>query len=156
MDGSPVIVSTSSHLYYDRNGAVLGIEGVLHDITGLKDKETELKKTYEQIAATEEESVQQDAELERSEKQIRESEVRHRYLLGLFENAQKSEQELFMAAIEGAGVMTGSPLGYLALVSDDESELRRTVGHSPRWPSAGCRKSRWSTKRRRPASGERR
>ncbi|MGA9029050.1 MAG: PAS domain S-box protein, partial [Methanoregula sp.] len=123
MDGSPVIVSTSSHLYYDRNGAVLGIEGVLHDITGLKDKETELKKTYEQIAATEEELWQQYAELERSEKQIRESEVRHRYLLGLFENAQKSEQELFMAAIEGAGVMTGSPLGYLALVSDDESEL---------------------------------
>lgn len=122
-NGSTVIISTSSHLYYDRNGEVLGIEGSLHDITKDKARETELRLTYEQVAATEEELRQQYKELEQSEQQIRESGVRLRYLLGLFENAQKSERELFMAAIEGAGVMTGSPMGYLALVSDDESEL---------------------------------
>jgi PAS domain S-box-containing protein len=122
-NGSPVIISTSSHLYYDRNGNVLGVEGVLHDITALKAKEKELRQTYEQVAATEEELRQQYRELEQSEQQIRENGVRIRCLLALFENAQKSERDIFLMAIEGAGMITGSPLGYLALVNDDESEL---------------------------------
>jgi len=122
-DGTPVFVSTSSHLYYDKEGTVLGIEGILHDITGLKQKEKELKKTYEQVARAQEELRQQYWELEESGKQIRESEVRLRYLLEFYESAQKSEHDLFMAAIEGAGIVTESPMGYLALVSDDESEL---------------------------------
>ena len=122
-DGTPVTVSTSSHLYYDNDGAILGIEGALHDITEVKQKERELKKTYEQIAAGEEELRSQYDELEQSEKQIRESETRIRCMLEFYENAQKSEQELFRVAIEGAGIVTASPMGYLALVSDDESEL---------------------------------
>ena len=71
-DGSPITVSTSSHLYYDSAGNVLGVEGVLHDITDIKKKEAELKKTYEQIAATEEELRQQYRELKESTVQIRE------------------------------------------------------------------------------------
>jgi len=54
-DGTPVFVSTSSHLYYDRDGAVLGIEGILHDITARKKAEEESLKRrqqLEEIAAT--------------------------------------------------------------------------------------------------------
>ncbi|MDD1703194.1 MAG: PAS domain S-box protein [Methanoregula sp.] len=123
-DGTPVLVSTSSHYYYDRDGTVLGVEGVLHDITVIKQKEKELKKAYEQISTAEEELRQQYGELEQSEKKIRESETRLRYMLEFYEHSQESERELFMAAVEGAGVVTSSPIGYLALVSDDESELR--------------------------------
>jgi PAS domain S-box-containing protein len=38
-DGSPVIVSTSSHFYYDDNGNVAGVEGVVRDITARKHAE---------------------------------------------------------------------------------------------------------------------
>jgi len=80
-DGTPVLVSTSSHLYYDRDGAVLGIEGILHDITRLKQKEDELKSTYEKIAADEEELRSQYDELEKNEHEIRESEAKYRSLI---------------------------------------------------------------------------
>jgi PAS domain S-box-containing protein len=122
-NGSPITVSTSSHLYYDSAKNVLGVEGVLHDITDLKKKEVELKKTYEQIAAAEEELRGQYGELEQSAAQLRESEARLRYLLEFYKNEQKREYELFMAAVEGAGFITSSPLGYLAFVSKDESEI---------------------------------
>jgi len=48
-DGTPVFVSTSSHLYYDRNGTVLGIEGILHDITAQKKAEEESLKRRQQL-----------------------------------------------------------------------------------------------------------
>ncbi len=35
-DGSPVVVSTSSHIYYDDKGNVAGVEGVVRDITERK------------------------------------------------------------------------------------------------------------------------
>lgn len=34
-DGSPLYISTNSHLYYDDDGAVLGVEGFFRDITDL-------------------------------------------------------------------------------------------------------------------------
>ena len=64
-NGSPVIISTSCHYYHDKDGSVLGIEGILHDITRLKQKETELRQAYEQIAAAEEELRSQYDELMR-------------------------------------------------------------------------------------------
>jgi len=123
-DGQPAVSlwGTASGLFNDKGVLVGAIESI-RDITELKKSEQELQAANEQLTASEEELRTQYIELAEDERRIRESEVRLRYLLGLFENAQKSEQDLFMAAIEGAGVMTGSPLGYLALVSDDESEL---------------------------------
>jgi PAS domain S-box-containing protein len=44
-------------------------------------------------------------------------------MLGFYEYAQAGEKELLRYAIEGAGIVTGSPLGYLAFLNGDESEL---------------------------------
>jgi hypothetical protein len=41
-DGSPVSVATSSHFYYDKTGKVLGVEGVIRDITERKRSEVAL------------------------------------------------------------------------------------------------------------------
>ncbi|HOT02783.1 MAG TPA: PAS domain S-box protein [Methanolinea sp.] len=41
-DGSPVLVETSSHFYYDSNGNVLGVEGTFRDITERKRQESAL------------------------------------------------------------------------------------------------------------------
>ena len=51
------------------------------------------------------------------------SETRLQYMLGFYEFTQKSEKELLEYAIEGAGIVTGSTLGYLAFLNDDECEL---------------------------------
>jgi PAS domain S-box-containing protein len=45
--GNPRIVLASSHFYYDDAGSVLGVEGILHDIT-------ELRKTEQNLRASEE------------------------------------------------------------------------------------------------------
>ena len=47
-DGSPVIVSTSSHAYYDASGNYAGVEGVFRDITRFKKVQGELKQSEEQ------------------------------------------------------------------------------------------------------------
>jgi PAS domain S-box len=122
-NGSPITVSTSSHLYYDEAGNVLGVEGILHDITDLKKKEEELKSAYEQIAASEEELRGQYGELEENAARLRESEARLRTLLEIYKNEHESEQALFSAAVDGVGIVASSPLGYIALVSPDESEI---------------------------------
>jgi PAS domain S-box-containing protein len=43
-DGSPLYIETNSHIYYDKDGTVLGIEGTFHDISGRKtaDKKVQL------------------------------------------------------------------------------------------------------------------
>ena len=73
--------------------------------------------------ATGEELRAQYEELVQSEKQIRDSDSRLRYLIGFYEQANKDEKELLRYAVEGAGVVTNSPLGYLAFLNEDESEL---------------------------------
>src|SRR4030042_5403108 len=45
-DGTPVIVSTSSHYYYDEKGNIIGVQGILVDITDRK--EAEMAIIYEQ------------------------------------------------------------------------------------------------------------
>jgi len=47
--GTPVTVSTSSHLYYDKEGTVLGIEGIFHDITAQKKAQEESDRRREQL-----------------------------------------------------------------------------------------------------------
>ncbi len=44
-DGTPVIISTSSHEYFDAEGNYLGIEGIFRDITGRKRAEESLKQS---------------------------------------------------------------------------------------------------------------
>jgi PAS domain S-box-containing protein len=119
----PVCLWGTASRLFDDEGTLVGAIESIRDITEMKMSEHELRAAHEQLVASEEELRQQYLDLEQSERKIRESEGRFRCLLGLFENAKKKEHDLFLAAVEGAGIMTGSPLGYLALVSDDESEL---------------------------------
>ncbi len=42
-DGHSLFVTTSSHYYYDDQGTVLGVEGILHDITKRREAEDELQ-----------------------------------------------------------------------------------------------------------------
>jgi len=45
-DGTPVIVSTSSHLLFDDAGKIAGVEGIFHDVTAQKTAEAELEKSH--------------------------------------------------------------------------------------------------------------
>lgn len=47
--GVPHLVTASSHFYYDDNGNVLGVEGLLHDITEISKKEQELRASEERF-----------------------------------------------------------------------------------------------------------
>ncbi|NMB78891.1 MAG: PAS domain S-box protein [Methanomicrobiales archaeon] len=76
-DGASIFVSTNSHLYYDKNGAVAGIEGIFRDITerrlaqeALSRKNEELNIAYEQLAATEEELRKNFDELNQSQRAL--------------------------------------------------------------------------------------
>ena len=55
-DGAPVDVSTSSHRYFDENGTILGIEGVLRDITERKQTENKLRDSEAKFHALAESS----------------------------------------------------------------------------------------------------
>lgn len=48
-DGSPVTVSTSSHLIFDRDGRPVGYEGILRDISDRKRGETALRESEERF-----------------------------------------------------------------------------------------------------------
>jgi PAS domain S-box-containing protein len=49
-DGTPVQVSTNSHLYYDEAGTVAGVEGILRDITALKEAQEETARQSHALA----------------------------------------------------------------------------------------------------------
>jgi PAS domain S-box-containing protein len=46
-DGSHIIVSTSSHLYYDARGTFAGVEGIFRDITRFKRVQAEFRQSEE-------------------------------------------------------------------------------------------------------------
>ena len=50
-DGTPILISTSSHLYFDNAGNVLGVEGIFRDITDRKRAETLLEESHSQFEA---------------------------------------------------------------------------------------------------------
>ncbi len=43
-DGTPITVASNSHIFYDKNGAILGIEGIVHDISERKAAETRVNE----------------------------------------------------------------------------------------------------------------
>jgi PAS domain S-box-containing protein len=47
-DGTPLIISASSHYYYDNSGNILGVEGTLRDITLQKEAEAALRDSLEE------------------------------------------------------------------------------------------------------------
>ena len=49
-DGSPVVVSASSHIYYNENGKPAGVEGTLHDMTEIVRAEEALSKNQHVLA----------------------------------------------------------------------------------------------------------
>jgi PAS domain S-box-containing protein len=76
-DGTPLYVLTNSHLYYDENGAVAGVEGIFRDITERKHaeeeiikKNAELRDAYEQQSITKEELRQNFLELQKSQQAL--------------------------------------------------------------------------------------
>lgn len=121
--GNQITVLAKASPLYNREGEIAGAIESVRDITERKKGEEELRAANEQLAASGEELRAQYDELAEGEMRIRESETRLSYMLGFYEYAQKSEKELSDYAVEGAGIVTGSPLGYLAFLSDDESEL---------------------------------
>ncbi|KQC07161.1 MAG: hypothetical protein APR55_04240 [Methanolinea sp. SDB] len=121
-DGTTFHVSIFSSPIF-RDGTIAGVRGVLMDITERKRIEEDLVAINQELAVAGEELKAQYDALAGSEKQIRESEVRLQYMLGFYEKLQGPENELLSYAVEGAGAITGSPLGYLAFLNDGETEL---------------------------------
>jgi PAS domain S-box-containing protein len=121
--GEAKTLSGTASILYDKEGNVAGAIESIRDISGRKKSEDELRAAYEQITASEEELREQVGILEESERKIRESEARLRYMIGFYEKAKAPQQDLLGYAVEGAGAITGSTLGYLAFLNDDESEL---------------------------------
>ena len=121
LDGTSVDVEATAVplQYHGEHGSLVTVR----DITIRKRAEAELRATYEQIQAAEEELRAQYEGLSQSEKLIRASEGRLRYMLGFYELAGGDQQNLMDYAVEGAGAVTESPLGYLAFLNEDESEL---------------------------------
>ena len=121
--GQQIHVLAKASPLYNREGRITGAIETIRDITDRKKAEEELLAANEQLAASGEELRAQYDELAAGEKRIRESEARLSFMIGFYEYAKKSERELLKYAVEGAGIVTGSPLGYLAFLNADESEL---------------------------------
>ena len=56
-DGNSIIVSTNSHVYYDKSGNPLGVEGVFNDITARKHAEQALRESEKKYRSLFEDSI---------------------------------------------------------------------------------------------------
>jgi PAS domain S-box-containing protein len=121
--GKRIDVLAKASPLYNREGKITGAIEAIRDISDRKRSEEELRAANEQLAASGEELQAQFNELAESEKGMRESEARLSYMIGFYERAHKTEKDLLDYALEGAGIVTGSPLGYLAFLNAEESEL---------------------------------
>jgi len=121
--GRRIWVLAKASPLYTKDGTITGAIEAIRDITDRKNSEEELRAANEQLAASGEELRSQYDELVQGERRIRESESRLGYMIGFYERADTTEKELCDYAVEGAGIVTGSPLGYLAFLNDNESEL---------------------------------
>jgi PAS domain S-box-containing protein len=50
-DGSPLVISDTSHYYYDREGNIAGVEGIFVDITERKKTEEALQKSQQEFSS---------------------------------------------------------------------------------------------------------
>jgi len=121
--GNQITVLAKAGPLYNRQGELAGAIEAIRDITERKKADDELRAAYEQITASEEELREQYDALSITEQQVRDNASRLEYMLGFFERANAHEKDLLNYAVEGAGIVTGSPLGYLAFLNEDESEL---------------------------------
>jgi len=121
--GRQIYVLAKATPLYNNDGEITGAIETIRDISDRKKSEEDLRAANEQLATSGEELRVQYDELAEGARQIRERESRMRYIIGFYESSWKSEKELLDYAVEGSGIVTGSPLGYLAFLSDDESEL---------------------------------
>jgi PAS domain S-box-containing protein len=121
--GEPKTLSGTASVLFNREGKVAGAIESIRDITLRKKSEDELRAAIEQMTASEEELREQYDELANSERKVRENEARLLTMVGLYEKAREPEQDLLNYAVEGIGAVTGSPLGYLAFLNEDEREL---------------------------------
>ncbi len=121
--GNQITVLAKAGPLYNRQGELAGAIEAIRDITERKKADDELRAAYEQITASEEELREQLDALTLTEQQVRENASRLEYMLGFFERANNHEKDLLKYAVDGAGIVTGSPLGYLAFLNEDESEL---------------------------------
>gem|GEM_PF-416140 len=121
--GQPIYVLAKASPLFNHDGEIAGAIEAIRDITDRKKGEEELIAVNQQLAASGEELQAQYNELAVNERRIRDTESRLTFMIGFYEYARRSEKELLSYAVEGAGIVTGSPLGYLAFLNDDESEL---------------------------------
>jgi PAS domain S-box-containing protein len=120
----------SDRAIFDSSGKVVEYQSVGRDVTekkeaeeALRQSQDELRAACEQLTASQEELKRQYNELAISEQRIRESQSRLKFMLGFYERTKLSEKNLLSYAVEGAGTVTGSPLGYLAFLNEDETKL---------------------------------
>lgn len=82
-DGSPQLVSTTSHFYFDSSGEIAGIEGIFRDITQRKRTEEErirntleLRAAYEQLSQAKEELRRQYEDLTRNQQALEHARIK--------------------------------------------------------------------------------